>query len=205
MAKQTTKKSSLTKELNAPYERKFIDEPEASPSPETPLTNPNHSIEITKGKMLKGDIISIEYLKKDGDSKPAECSEKHSDPPRKEFKDAFGSLAIHAALLGEFIALTSVDVINDLDMEIVKDYNCSGFTVVASGEEDEGIILTAQKTLKNGKILGFNTPTTRFNDESDTAYPYLDELAESIDTCKFEIREYLSGKHAVDPQLKLEL
>lgn len=206
--KKGTKKSSLKSELDAPFERKLIDEPKAEPAPkkeEKPLTNPTHSIEITKGKMLKGDIITIEYLKKDGDSKPAECSEKHSDPPRQQFKDAFNSLAIHAALLGEFIALTKIDDITEVDIELSKDYNCSGFTVIASGDDDEGVILTAQKTLKNGKILGFNTPTTRFNDESDNAYPYLDELAESVDTCKYEIREYLNGKHAVDPQLKLEL
>jgi hypothetical protein len=202
MAKQTAKR--LTKELDTPWERKFIDEPEEEK--QSVDTHAKATIEITKGKLLKGDVVQIEYFKSDGaESKPAECSEKHTDPPRKELKDAFNSLAIHAALIGEFIPLTSVKDISHPDQEIIVDYNVSGFTIVASGDEDEGVILTAQKTLKNGKMLGFNTPTMRFNDASDNAYPYLDQLAKSVELCKHEMMEYLSGKHAVDPQLKLEL
>lgn len=170
----------------------------------TALTN-KPKITITKGKLLKGDKIEVDYTKKDSsDSKPAKCSEEHSDPPTKGFRDAFGSLAVHAALIGEFIPLTSISDINEPDPEVIKDFNVSGFTVVGE-DDDEGVILTAQKTLKTGKIVGFNTPTIRFNDASDNAYPHLDELATCVTECKTQLRKYLNGEHAEDPQLKMEL
>lgn len=205
--KKATKKDILKSVSDGTAtERKFMDEPENGKPHGNSLAGFKPIIEILKGKLLKGDIVQIEYLKTDSpDSKPAEVSEKHTDPPRQKFKDAFDALCIHAALIGEFIPLTAISDIANIDAEVTTDYNVSGFTVVASGDHDEGVIITAQKTLKNGKSLGFNTPTTRYNDESENCYPYLDELAVSVDLCKQEVREYLNGNYAVDPQLKLDL
>lgn len=163
-------------------------------------------ITITKGKLLKGDKVEIEYQQKDSsDSKPANCSYEQDAPPRQKLKTAFSNLAVHAALLGEFISVSSIKDINKPDPEVTKDFNASGFTVINNKNSDEGVIITAQKTLKNGKSLGFNTPIIMFADESDNAYPYSEELANAIDVCKDELREYLNGVRAENPQTKLEL
>lgn len=163
-------------------------------------------ITIIKGKLLKGDKVEIEFLKQDSaDESPVECFEKSSAIPKPEFKKAFADLAIHAALICEFIPLSSVKKIQNPDPEIIKDFNVSSFKIVAHEAEDEGIILTGQKTLRSGKKVGFNTPIIRFNDESETAYEHIDILDKAIDTCKDEIRKYLNGEHEADPQGKLDL
>lgn len=222
-AKEKPPKNKLRKVADEKFERPFIDPPEEdgldgkdsdpgdfgalppfSNQERTSLPkSDSYRIEITKGKLLKGDKVEIEYTKRDSpDSKPAECSEKHTDPPRPEFKKAFANLAIHAALIGEFIPLTHIDDLTD--PRAAEDFNVSGFTCIGE-DEDAGVILTAQKTLKSGKTLGFNTPIIRFNDISENPYPRLDELLNSIDLCRAELKLYLSGKHAPDPQLSLDL
>lgn len=159
---------------------------------------------ITKGKILKGDKVEIEFTQQNSmDEEPAKGTYEHSAPPRKQLKSAMGALAIHACLLGEFIPLSSVGDISRPNPNLTKDFNVSGFTIHNTGTEKEGVTITAQKMLSNGKALGFNTPVTRFEDQSENAYSYLDELSDSIELCKDEMLEYLNGKHAEDPQGKL--
>lgn len=162
-------------------------------------------ITITKGKLLKGDLIQIEYLKTDSsESKPAECSEKHTEPPHNDLKKAFKSLAIHSALLCEFIPVASIADIKKPDQELTKNFNVTGFTIVGE-DEVEGVILSARKTLKSGKTMGFNSAKIMFNDESETAYEFVEDLEQSIGLCKDELRNFLDGKHGDDVQGKLDL
>lgn len=161
---------------------------------------------ITKGKLLKGDKVEIEYQQKHSSTaKPANCSYEQDETPRIELKKAFSNLAIHAALLGEFIPLKSIKKIDAPDPELVKDFNASGFTISASKKGDEGLILTAQKTLSSGRTLGFNTPVIRLDDESENAYPFSKELSAAVDVCKDELTQYLNGVRGEDPQGKLQL
>lgn len=164
------------------------------------------NIEILKGKLLKGDrknpdVVEIDYRKRESsEAKWAKVSEEHKDPPRKQFRQAFEALRIHAALIGEFIPnLPSLD--HD-DPALTKDFTVSGFSLSGEGDK-EGVILTAQKTLSTGKTMGFNTPLIRLQDASENAYPYVDELWECLDVCKSEIREYLKGNYGEEEQPEL--
>lgn len=159
---------------------------------------------ITKGKLLKGDKIEVEYTKQESNtSKPAQCSEQHSDPPHDDLKKAFAALSIHAALLGEFVATTAVKDIQNPEAKLFKDFTVTGFTITGA-DDDEGVILTAHKTLKSGKTLGFNTPVTRFEDSGNTAYAFSNKLSDAIDECKDRLRDYLNGTFAPDPQSSLQ-
>jgi hypothetical protein len=159
---------------------------------------------IIKGKLLKGDKVEISYKKQESNiSKPVGCSEENPNPPRKELKEAFAALAIHAALLGEFVSTALVPDFDNVNQELIKDFTVTGFTITGS-EEDEGVIITAHKKLKNGKSLGFNTPTTRFSDESENVYPFMDQLIECVDNCKEMLTKHLNGEYGDDPQGSLE-
>lgn len=163
-------------------------------------------ITITKGKLLKGDKLEVEYLKKvDGENKPAQVSEKHKASPHPDLKNAFMALNIHAALIGEFVPLVQVSKIEEADESIAARFNTSGFTIIGIDDDDEGVILTAQKILNNGKNLTFNTPTTRFNDTGDNIYPYIDQLQEAVKGVVKELELYLGGKYAPEPQMQLDL
>lgn len=156
-------------------------------------------ITITKGRFLKNDKIAIEYLKEDGnESKPAECSEMHSSLTHKDLKKAFQCLAIHAALIGEYVSHLSVKNINKPDPDLVKDFIVFGFSIV-----EDGVILYARKTLKMGEAMSFNTPVIKLEDKSEDAYPFTKNLAICIDACKDELTKYLDGKFAPDPQIVL--
>jgi hypothetical protein len=158
---------------------------------------------ITKGKLLKGDKVEVEFIEKDDDGNPAECSKsKNSPPPAQSLRVAFSNLSIHAAILAEFINSSSINDIAAPEHPDLEKFSVSGFTIVG-GEKMEGVILTGAKTLKNGKALIFNTPITRFEDQSENAYDYTNDLLESIETARVEIQKYLDGHHATDPQQEL--
>lgn len=155
---------------------------------------------ITKAKILKGDKVEIDYNQINSqDATPAEISDKRKDKPHKDLRDAFNKLIIHAVLIAEFMPKSNV-IAEDFEnykklyekyFPILKDYNVSGFSIVG---DNEGVIITAQRTLTSGKVMGFNTPIERFEDEGEYAYQFIDHLIEVIDTCKDELREYLNGK-----------
>lgn len=158
---------------------------------------------ITKAKILKGDRVEIEFTSRpSADAKPKTCTEESENPPRPSFKKAFDALAIHAALSGEFIPETSVADITKIDPTLVKDFTVTSFSLNDSKKNGEGVILTGHKTLSSGKILGFNSPIIRFNDESENAYPHIEELEAAIEMCKDEAAQYLNGAYADDPVLK---
>lgn len=158
---------------------------------------------ITKGKLLKGDKVEIYYKKQDSNvSKPVNCSEENPNTPKQELRDAFAALTIHAALLAEFISTALVPDIAKANPELIKDYLVTGFTITGN-EDDEGVIITAHKKLKSGKTMGFNTPVTRFSDESDTAYPFMEELILAVENVCDHLVKHLEGDYAPDPQGEL--
>lgn len=158
-------------------------------------------ISITKGKLLKGDKLEVEYEKQlPGEMKAAKCSEEHQTPPHKDLKNAMQALCIHAALLGEFISPVLVPDITNYNPELVKDFTVTGFTLSYSKDDTESIIITASKSLKTGKRLGFNTPICGLFDTSEKAYQFVEYLEECVSVLKKEFAEYLAGKYAEDPQ-----
>ena len=159
-------------------------------------------INITKGKLLKNSV-EVEYTSTLPGKKPKSCSEESDNLPKQSLITAFDKLAIHAALCGEFI--NPVKNIDKADPELIKDFKVTGFSLSESKKNGDGVILTGHKTLSSGKILGFNTPTIHFEDDSENAYPHMGKLVSCIETCKDEIRAYLNCEYAEDPQTKLAL
>lgn len=156
-------------------------------------------LQIKKGKLLKNDRIEVEYEKTEADSSPAHCKEEHTSPPHADLKKAFQALVIHAAIIGEFVSASIITDIRKHDPEIIENFNVTGFTV-AGANDDEGVILSARKTLKSGKTMGFNTPKILLNTESETAYEFAEDLGLCVADCKDQLIEYLQGKIAPDPQ-----
>lgn len=73
-----------------------------------------------------------------------------------------------------------------------------------SGEDRDQIVLTGQKTLRTGKILTFNTPVLRMTEEGENAYKFAAELHQAVEKCQTQVREFLNGKTAEDPQGRIE-
>lgn len=161
---------------------------------------------VTKAKITGGDKIEIHYRKKvEGEDRPVKVVEEHKSTPHPDLKSAFEKLDIHSALIGELIPMNSVPDIENPDESITGRFHVSGFTRVAVDEDNEGVILTAQKTLSTGEVLTFNTPTKRFNSTMENVYPYMNQLQKAVENAIVEAELYLGGKYAIDPQGKLEL
>lgn len=144
-------------------------------------------ITILKAKLLKGDKVEIEFTSRpSAEAKPKTCSEESENAPRPSFRKSFDALAVHAALSGEFIPESSIEDIKTVNPELIKDFTVTGFSLSESKKNGEGVILTGHKTLSSGKILGFNSPIIRFDDDSENAYPHIEELELAIATCKDE-------------------
>lgn len=159
-------------------------------------------ITILKGKVLKGDKVIIEYQKLDGvENKPADCSETHSAPPHPDLTKAISKLTVHAILLGEFVQASKIKKLEDVEADVVSAFHVSGFSV--SNKDVEGVMLSAQKTLKSGKMMGFNTPLVLFDDDSENAYKFTKELDIAVAECRDEFQKYLGGKFKDDSQGKL--
>lgn len=161
---------------------------------------------IKKAKLLRGDKIEVEFKKEtESETKAAEVTEKHKMPPHPDLINAFAGLDVHFALLGEFVPLVNVPDIANPDKAILDKFHVSGITIVKPGDDDEGVIITGGKTLKTGRVMGCNTPTTRFNDVSDEKYQYLNELQDAVKVVLKEVDLYLDGKFAAEVQGKLAL
>lgn len=158
--------------------------------------------QILKAKILKGEKVNILYMRIENDMTFTKIGEEHNGKPHADLTNAFGAIAIHAALLAEFITLDKVKDINNPDHPKLKDFTISGFTI-AGDDVEEGVIITGLKTLRGGKKMVFNTPLTRFNDGSDNKYDYLDELKELVNKAKDQVLKYLDGLRAPDAQLPL--
>lgn len=160
---------------------------------------------ITKVKLLSGDKVEIDFIKEPDPKapvrrKPVEASDKFKDPPHPDFVRALAGLDVHAALVGEFVPMINVPDIFHPDQAIIDKFHVSGVTIIGSGTDDEGVIITAQKTLSTGKKMNFNTPLLRINDTGDKAYGHTDALIEQMGKLVGEADLYLGGKIAADPQ-----
>jgi hypothetical protein len=158
-------------------------------------------ITILKGKVLKGDRVEVVLQKVTGaKNKPASCSEEHFEPPHPDLTNAIKKLTVHAILLGEFLPVSKIKSLEDIEEDTLNGFHVSGFTI---NKDDEGVTLSAQKQLKSGKMMGFNTPFVVFGDDSENAYKFTKELEIAVAECRDEFEAYLGGKFKDDSQGKL--
>lgn len=161
-------------------------------------------VKILKGKILKGPEVSVEYTEFKEDGHNDNCSFSRKVEPHPDLSAAFKSLAVHAALLGEFIPLASLANLDSVDKKLIEPFTVTGFSQTG-GDDNPGVMLHAQRRLSTGKLLGFNTPNIRFTEEGESAYPFMEDLENAMQKVGDEMLMFLNGKVAPDPQGKLEL
>lgn len=152
-------------------------------------------INITTAKVLNEEVFAAWWELEN--EKRADTEKTIHEKPHPDLVKCMNKLAVHAALIGEFIPYDEIGDIDNPDHPELKKFEVKGFSL--SGKNEERFILTCSKTLIVGN-LGFNTPLRSFDDTSDNAYKYLSELKKLMEKCKDEIREYLNGKHGEEEQ-----
>ena len=68
----------------------------------------------------------------------------------------------------------------------------TGYTVGGDGDS-RGATLTGKRFLKSNKVLNLNAPFTKFTDENED-YAFQFELEQAIESCSYEVNEYIFNK-----------
>lgn len=122
-----------------------------------------------------------------------------SDAPiHIDLKNAFLRLIPHFAFICEEItedvartAIKTGFIKNDEEENPLNRFDVGGFSIGGSGDS-EGVTISGSKWLQSGKLVNFNTPFIKWDDD----YEFGDELIEAVDILKSEVYEYLEGKQA---------
>jgi hypothetical protein len=163
-----------------------------------------NDIKIQKVKLIKEKTLELSYTKTEADKSKTAVFESHKTEVHKDLKNAFSDLSIHLALIPSIIDPKSIDDIENVEPELYSDFHVSSYSI-GGDEEDPGVVLSGHRILKNGKAFPFNTPFTRFEENEETAYKFIDDLLDKIHVVESEVIKYLNGeKKADDPQGKLD-
>lgn len=186
-------------------------------TPEVDMTRKITRAKLTKTTCVEADFEQTITYNKDMDDEyqtSGECPYKGRDFAHQDLVDGFKLFNPHFAILcdvpeimtirieeGEPILarLTLEELENDLDK--ISNIHVRSFSIGGFGDS-EGITLSGYKTLPSGKVLNFNSPFIKFEDETD-GYKYSIELQHVKDIVSDEVILYLDGKIAPNAQLDL--
>lgn len=161
------------------------------------------TIKITKAKLTK-ERLSINYTKTRDDGSHSETSENPEWEVHPDLKSALGLLAIHMAIMTDYVTNKQVKNIEKHDSELCKDFTISGYSI-GGDEGDEGIVISGHKILKNGKALILNTPFARFEEGDETRYAFMEDLMNCVSRIEKEVLSYLDGSKKASPaQMQME-
>lgn len=122
-----------------------------------------------------------------------------SDAPiHDDLRNAFLRLIPHFALICEEItedvartAIKTGFIKNQQEENPLNRFDVVGFSIGGSGDS-EGVTISGSKWLVSGKVVNFNTPFVKWEDD----YVFIEELIEAVDILKSEVYDYLEGKQA---------
>lgn len=107
--------------------------------------------------------------------------------------NAFSKLNPHAALLTEQKEVDGIESVDEVPDIIGQVLDVTGYSIGGDGD-NEGVTLIAKRFLKTGKVLNLCAPFTMFNNENES-YINAFELEQEIQSCEFEVKEYLFNKN----------
>jgi hypothetical protein len=110
-------------------------------------------MQITKVKLIKGgDAVELTVIRLDDNKKPFKCDEEHPSPVHVDFKAAMKGLAIHFAILTDYVKPKQVKDINKYDVDLIAGFEVTSYSIKGDSE-DKGITLTGYKRKDNGKCV----------------------------------------------------
>lgn len=164
-------------------------------------------IDIKKAKLTGGLFLEATYKmhnRAEGTSK--EITEKNDSPVHGDLTQAFRALHKHLPILCDYVKATKIETeifgTVQPDYDWVTEFEVTAFTVSGT-DENTGVVLIGNKSLKEGKQVNLVTPFVKFSDTE--FYRFGEELASDIEACIYEVKEYLfNGKKAPKQQLEIE-
>lgn len=162
-------------------------------------------IEIKSAKVTKKEHLTCTYIRKEskvkegGEAFTKETNVTEDDNKTEihpDLKKAFAALVPHLVLLCEFSSVKSLDKLTEAETE---PFTVTSYSIGGKDDENTGIVLTGQKKLKTGKVMVFNTPFTRFEEDEKSGYRFVDDLQTKLGILNDEIEKFLFEGKQADP------
>lgn len=157
-----------------------------------------NNITVRKAALTAGNGLSLEMSERQKDGTYVDSKSDYSAAVHPDLKEAFRRLNIHLALVSEYISSDSVEDIDRPEPALLDKYNVNSISYLP---DDAGVKISGTVELTSGKKMSLSPPTVKWDD--DPAYGYSSELAEITNLVMAEIKSYLGGKHAPEPQQEL--
>ena len=154
------------------------------------LTNINtgdKNMNITKAKVTKDNTLVATYTDETGT-----VTIEGKNLVTSDLINAFKALVPHMAFLCEQKEADGKKFLEDMPDNIDSILEVTGYTVGGDGDS-RGVTLTGKRFLKSNKVLNLNAPFTKFADENED-YAFQFELEQAIESCCYEVNEYIFNK-----------
>jgi hypothetical protein len=154
------------------------------------------NVKIRKAKIKDELFLEVEYTEDLPGHSKKDTKLSCTIPIHQDLKDSFNKLHVHLAILCDEVKEPKK---KDLAATVFETFDVRGFSIGGS-DENEGVTISGFKDGKYG-IVNLNTPFTKYE---DSEYPFVSDLASDIESCLYEVEEYLfNGKRAPEKQLEL--
>lgn len=144
-------------------------------------------MKIIKAKITKDSTLVATYKDENGTT-----TVEGKNLVTSDLINAFSKLTPHAALLTEQKEVDGIESVDEVPDIIGQVLDVTGYSIGGDGD-NEGVTLVAKRFLKTGKVLNLCAPFTMFNNENES-YINAFELEQEIQSCEFEVKEYLFNK-----------
>lgn len=145
-------------------------------------------MKIIKAKITKDSTLVATYKDENGTT-----TVEGKNLVTSDLINAFSKLNPHAALLTEQKEVDGIESVDEVPDIIGQVLDVTGYSIGGDGD-NEGVTLIAKRFLKTGKVLNLCAPFTMFNNENES-YINAFELEQEIQSCEFEVKEYLFNKN----------
>lgn len=123
-----------------------------------------------------------------------------NDPVHEDLSNAMNKLAVHLAILTDYI-----EAKNSHKHETIDKFTVTGYSI-GGAEGEEGFTITGHRSTKRGGTVILNTPFTRFEEAEEARYILIGDVQDKIASIETEVIAYLKdGKKKPKEQLELDL
>lgn len=146
-----------------------------------------NAVKIAKGRTLQ---VNLKEYHEDGTFRDVsiKCDQLYD----KDMETALNKLKPHLVHACDLYEKDTIIDINDFESEVLEKITIQSVSISGS-EDSEGVVISGVKKIGEKDFM-LTSPCT----EVDGEYPYGSELAELIESIRFEAGEYLfNGKYAI--------
>lgn len=142
------------------------------------------------------DFLKLSATEKNG-KLPKEMEDIFKAPVHKKLKVALQKLAVHAAVLADYIDISKCKKVSDIDAELFATFNVTSVHFKYGKKGDSIQINATCKTFRE-KAFNFTTPIEYLDADSESAYEFADDLLKIRENIFQRIDLYMSGEERGD-------